>query len=478
MWLSVLTSCERLKLKNNLAAQHSGYTSVWFQPRCDPVTGHWSPVQCLGAQPSLHKESTKDLGRASKQRPTKVSSSSSTNGVCWCADKKGAPLKGTLTRDVEPVCNSRQGRQSKAFNVDDQLMEEVIRQMTTMVEIEEYELEERAEKTQDAHLGANTYSNRNGVGRSLDDNMAVESEYYETPVGLKPKTSAIPNTAAEAYVTEHILALANSLLDSQLSIEALKPMPVETTRCRALSETAAFPVSCDEHGAFLPTQCNSKTCWCVDAAGNQLDTSHMFRPGTSHCSETPIASVAIELHMVNRTSRNIRNAYDTIRRELYQLLGDAVENLRVQENFDGSVIVRFELHNEEKIDLAFAIESAINANRFNLVGGHFTPDISRSHFIHRSVSSPVTAAVPHESTIQVVLFIMATSSAFLVSIFVVYVMLKRGKRTKVLTDHYGYPVYPDEAVSKTMGGGDKAVDFTAPIFVLSSHEHNAENTAK
>uniref|UniRef100_W8AHA0 Papilin n=2 Tax=Ceratitis capitata TaxID=7213 RepID=W8AHA0_CERCA len=474
----VLTSCERLKLKNNLAAQHSGYTSVWFQPRCDPVTGHWSPVQCLGAQPSLHKESTKDLGRASKQRPTKVSSSSSTNGVCWCADKKGAPLKGTLTRDVEPVCNSRQGRQSKAFNVDDQLMEEVIRQMTTMVEIEEYELEERAEKTQDAHLGANTYSNRNGVGRSLDDNMAVESEYYETPVGLKPKTSAIPNTAAEAYVTEHILALANSLLDSQLSIEALKPMPVETTRCRALSETAAFPVSCDEHGAFLPTQCNSKTCWCVDAAGNQLDTSHMFRPGTSHCSETPIASVAIELHMVNRTSRNIRNAYDTIRRELYQLLGDAVENLRVQENFDGSVIVRFELHNEEKIDLAFAIESAINANRFNLVGGHFTPDISRSHFIHRSVSSPVTAAVPHESTIQVVLFIMATSSAFLVSIFVVYVMLKRGKRTKVLTDHYGYPVYPDEAVSKTMGGGDKAVDFTAPIFVLSSHEHNAENAAK
>jgi len=31
----------------------------------------------------------------------------------------------------------------------------------------------------------------------------------------------------------------------------------------------------------------------------------------------------------------------------------------VQENFDGSAIVRFELHNEAKVDLAFAIEAAI-----------------------------------------------------------------------------------------------------------------------
>lgn len=460
-----------------MAAQHTGYTSVWFQPRCDPITGHWSPVQCLGAQPSLQKEATtlaNDLGRATKQQPPRKAFSS-TNGVCWCADKKGAPLKGTLTRDTEPICNSRQGRQSKSFNVDDQLMEEVIRQMTTIVDIEEYELQKN---TQDVSVGPQMYNNRNGVGRSLDDNMAVESEYYETPVGVRSKVSAVPNTAAEAYVTEHILALANSLLDSHLSIEALKPMPIKTTRCRALAETAHFPVACDEHGAFFPTQCNSKTCWCVDAAGNQLDTSNMFRQGTHNCPETPIASVAIELHMVNRTNRNIRNAYDTIRRELYQLLGDALENLRVQENFDGSVIVRFELHNEAKIDYAFAIESAINANHFNLVGGHFTPDISRSHFIHRSVNPPVATAVSHESTIQLVLFIMATSSAFLVSIFVVYVMLKRGKRTKVLTDHYGYPVYSEESATKSIGGGDKALDYTAPIFVLSSHEHDSINASK
>lgn len=414
------------------------------------------------------------LGGITKQQRTRKTFSSN-NGVCWCADKKGAPLKGTLTRDIEPICNSRQGRQSKSFNVDDQLMEEVIRQMTTMVDIEEYELEENTRDGVSAQMYSNI--NRDGTGRSLDDNMAVESEYHETPVGVKSKASAAPNTGAEAYVTEHILALANSLLDSQLSIEALKPMPVETTRCRALAERAQFPVACDEHGAFLPTQCNSKTCWCVDAAGNQLDTSQMFRQGTHNCPETPIASVAIELHMVNRTNRNIRNAYDTIRRELYQLLGDAVENLRVQENFDGSVIVRFELHNEAKIDYAFAIESAINANHFNLVGGHFTPDISRSHFIHRSVNPPVATAVSHESTIQLVLFIMATSSAFLVSIFVVYVMLKRGKRSKVLTDHYGYPVYSEENANKSVGGGDKALDYTAPIFVLSSHDHDSSNVS-
>jgi len=51
---------------------------------------------------------------------------------------------------------------------------------------------------------------------------------------------------------------------------------------------------------------------------------------------------------------------------------------------------------------------------------------------------------------------MATSSAFLVSIFVVYVMLKRNRNLKAAN-----PYLKGE-------GGDKPVDYSAPIFVLAA----------
>jgi hypothetical protein len=85
----VLSQCERLKLKNSMAAKRAGgQPNAFFQPRCNSETGTWSPVQCLG----------------------NGSVSNETLGVCWCADKKGAPVKGSLTKGVEPKCNSRQAR--------------------------------------------------------------------------------------------------------------------------------------------------------------------------------------------------------------------------------------------------------------------------------------------------------------------------------------------------------------------------------
>ncbi|XP_030369392.1 uncharacterized protein LOC115620335 [Scaptodrosophila lebanonensis] len=430
-----LTQCERLKLKNGLAAQRTGHSSVWFQPRCDPITGHWSPVQCLGKQPALvNTKRTEIISRALSAAPE--DSLPTPYGVCWCADKKGAPLKGTLTRDIEPTCNSRQGRNRKNFDVGDPLMEELIRQMTLL--------------------------------NDVDAELSSELDFEEVAsVRMVPSTAS----AADTSVTERVLELANSLLDSKLSVlEAahLKPMQLKTTRCRALAATATFPVSCDAQGAFRPLQCNGRSCWCVDAAGNQLDATHMFGQGDKHCNHVPIESVAVELHMSNSSARGVRNVYDTIRDELHQLLGDAVENLRVQENFDGSLIVRFELHNESKVDMAFAIESAIAAGDFQLASGHFKPDITRSHFVHRSAVPPVAqAATAQDEHIQLVLFIMATSSAFLVSVFVVYVMLKRNRR-KVIHNNYAYPIYPAGKGSGSGGSGDKPLDYSAPIFVLST----------
>jgi len=349
-------------------------------------------------------------------------------GVCWCADKKGAPLKGTLTRETEPICNSRQARNRKV-DVGDPLMEQLIAQLT-----------------------------------QLNDVASEDLDFDELEARILPATAA----AAESSVTERVLELANSLLDSQLSVEqaTLKPMELKTTRCRALAESAPFPVSCDEAGAFRPLQCNGRSCWCVDAAGNQLQATHIFGAGDRRCSHVPIEAVAIELHLTNSSGRSVRNAYDTIRRELQQLLGgESVENLRVQENFDGSAIVRFELHNEAKVDLAFAIEAAISAGDFRLAGGHFRPDLTRSHFVHRSAVVPVAqAATAQDESIQLVLFIMATSSAFLVSIFVVYVMLKRSRNLKA-----GNPY-----VKGGGGSGDKPVDYSAPIFVLAANDMDAQ----
>jgi len=74
------------------------------------------------------------------------------------------------------------------------------------------------------------------------------------------------------------------------------------------------------------------------------------------------------------------------------------------------------------------------------------------------------AATAQDESIQLVLFIMATSSAFLVSIFVVYVMLKRSRNLKA-----GNPY-----VKGGGGSGDKPVDYSAPIFVLAANDMDAQ----
>lgn len=338
-------------------------------------------------------------------------------GVCWCADKKGAPVKGSLTRGSEPMCNHRQARRRMLVGDDsaqDPVMEDLIRQMTYMA----------------------------------DDENIIENEYEDYQ-------ETVP-------VTERILEIANSVFEERL--ESTKKLLVTDTRCMALRQHATFPVACDASGAFEPTQCNGALCWCVDAAGNQLPLTTTFSMGSNKCLYTPIDSVSIELHLTNPMKIQFKNIYDIIRNELTELLGDTPENLRVHENLsDASVFVKFELTDDRKTDTAFAIEEMVKQNSLVLAQGLLRPDTTMSRFVHRSsniVPVPQPAALIPESTFQTIVFILATTSAFMVSIFVVFIMLKRGKdKMKNYNTN-----------KSSVGMGDKFLDYSSPIFVLSASD--------
>lgn len=395
---------------------------AWFQPRCDPDTGSWSPVQCLG------KANTQPASRNGVSRAFSVNEPSQQNaavGVCWCADKKGAPVKGSLTRDAEPTCNHRQARQRivsidrSSDSIGDPMIEQLINQITLIA----------------------------------DNDNFIETDYEESsPDRYSTETAA---------VTERILEIANSIFEEEHQ-QSTTQLISSTTRCHALRATASFSVACDETGAFEPMQCNEAVCWCVDAAGNQLAQSSTFSVGSTRCAFTPIDAVGVELHFPNPNRKLYKNLYDTLRSELHVILGDIPENLRVHEYADGNIYVKFDLTNSGKVDTAFALEEMAKHGELQLANGELRPDVTLSRFIHRIAAAPIPqpAALMPENTFQMIIFVLATSSAFLVSIFVVFIMLKRGaNKMKSYNTN-----------KTTIGAGDKFLDYSSPIFVLSASD--------
>lgn len=287
-----------------------------------------------------------------------------------------------------------------------------------------------------------------------DEDNLIETEFAE------PRSSDASSAAA---VTERIIEIvSNSLVAKPAAAErqSTTTLMSSSTRCNALKKTASFQVACNADGSFEPTQCNEAVCWCVDAAGNQLPDSQTFSVGSTKCIRTPIDAVSVELHFPNPKQITFKNLYDILRAELQQLLGEIPDNLRVHENSDGNIYLKFDLTDDRKIDTAFALEEMAKQDVLVLGRGELYPDITLSRFVHRTTTypQPQPAILMPESTFQMIVFVLATSSAFLVSIFVVYVMLKRGKNKM--------KSYNTNKTS--VGMGDKFLDYSSPIFVLSA----------
>lgn len=310
----------------------------------------------------------------------------------------------------------------------------------------------------------------NDLEGNLDDTLSMDDEGF-----LDDYTTAM-STVTEKLLTTAVAKNARHLDNVRRSTTRLV---FNSTRCLALKKHAPFSVACDGAGGFLPTQCNEEVCWCVDEAGNQLPFSGTFKISKrKHCLHTPIDSVTVQLHLTHKKGLTFSHLHNLLTRELTDILDDAPNNLAVRENdSEDSVFITFEITDDAKIDKAFAIEEMVRQKQFYLGDGELIPDITMSRFVHHSSELPTpqrssgkTAVTIGESTFQTIVFVLTTTSAFLVSILVVFIMLKRGSKDKMHAYESNKTV--PCGGGNEIGMGDKFLDYSSPIFVLSPTENH------
>ncbi|XP_067012696.2 thyroglobulin [Anabrus simplex] len=385
----VLSQCERLREKNQKAAEK--YKKQTFTPRCDPDTGYWEPIQCLEHV-----------------------------GVCWCVNRAGEPIKGSLTRGA-PSCNARQGRRRMHVGHTDQEMAVVLAEMLK------------------------------------DVAMLVEEE----EILGKEMESVQPLMRTRCQALRQQMVAVNAAY---------------TVECDTDGRFA--PIQC-----YPRNDEKFPECWCVDEAGNQLPNTTTFRRGAKICFPTPVKAVDVTLGFHGHYSSDNENHMAAGLKAVLDKLKAKVKNGAIDvEIFPDSAYIRFSLVGSNKVDVAYHLEEMVKSHTLRLEvddGTLATADITSSRFSNRLVDdssnevqvSDRVVALEHrevvsQSTVSVVtpyqtaIIVLSIGSAFIICVLVLVIVLYRRKMS-IRFDG------ADIASRKGVGLDKHFLAQSAPIYVVS-----------
>ncbi|XP_059058211.1 uncharacterized protein LOC131851703 isoform X2 [Achroia grisella] len=386
----VLSPCERLRERNEAKAKKYGQVS--FIPKCD-ASGLWEPVQCM-----------LDID------------------VCWCVSAHGESLKGSMVRGAKPTCNFRQARKwvqrdpiyqrARAAEV----LEELIMQMTTYRE-DDFDDDEEEELTD--------IENQNQQDESKDDNVKSEDEDSATVLSevVEPRTD-IART-----------------VDKPLEVSDEKV--VFKTKCQMMQEESENgaegpPPRCLSDGSFSPRQCSRGRCWCVDAAGQKRPhaTPVPDIPAPDPCEQTQVESAVLELELLGADAEAAERARSALAARL-AALGVRVPVWVRRE--PAALRLRAQLSGPRSADLVHHVESLVKQEKLAAMRGgargSLAADVVRSEYrlaapppppLHQReilTESTVSAATSYHTA----LIVLAATSAFIISVLCVLVMLYRAR---------------------------------------------------
>ena len=325
--------------------------------RCNKDTGTWEPIQCLEHV-----------------------------GLCWCVNRKGDPLKGSLTRGEEPICNFRQARRGRGpvkvnASIKDYI-ENILMSLATENKIKEvfgtrcHVMKERG------HVPAicdrlGRFEPTQCAGDTcwcVDEggNQIIGSEPF-----MKGTHICCQYHVIQYLISVHILSLVFWLKISQLVVQFYK-----------LSNFLSVP--------------------------------------------TPVEAVEVKLHFPGRFLLDQESRLASEAEDFLKGLGARIRGgVGVKIDYD-SAILAFDIIGPNKVDVAFHLEELIRMQNLSFLG--HVADITTSRFTHRTTMNTLQNRIvaleqreilteidtPFYQTATVVL---GVASAFVISSLLILLML-------------------------------------------------------
>ncbi|CAG9789094.1 unnamed protein product [Diatraea saccharalis] len=385
----VLSPCERLREKNEAATQKYGKGT--FIPVCDE-SGAWESVQCMA-----HID------------------------VCWCVSARGEPLKGSLVRGAKPSCNFRQARKwVRRDPLDeraraDEVLEELIRQMTA------YRMDDFNYDDEEMDIDLEPEAREPAIDTSTDKEKVLNDDATILSEVVEPKVIEVTkNTEVEIKTEKSVFKTKCQLMQDESENGGDGPRP------RCLSD-----------GSFSPRQCSRGRCWCVDAAGQRRTQvgSVPDLPDPDPCEPTQIESALLELEFVGVETPEAERARSALTHHLSALGARVPVSIAKEKTM---VKLRATLTGARAVDVVYNIEKLVKQEKLSgkKKGDEATlgADVIRSEY--RLSSLPLTLhqrEILTESTVSAAtsyhtaLIVLAATSAFIISVLCVLVMLYRAR---------------------------------------------------